>query len=628
MCGICGKFSFHGDARVSSHLLEQMCEQIRHRGPDDQGMYITNQIGLGMRRLSIIDLQGGHQPIYNEDKSIWVVFNGEIYNFMELRDELERNGHCFLTNSDTEVIVHAYETYGLDCLGKFRGMFAFALWDENRQRLILARDRLGKKPLYYSLADGALLFGSEIKSILQERTVTRSVNLKALDLYLTFQYVPAPLTIFEGIYKLPPASVLMCEKGTTRIERYWSLDDSHYTPLTEEDYSERLLSLLRESVKLRMISDVPLGAFLSGGIDSSIVVALMAEHSPSPIKTFSIGFTEEEFSELKYARMVAEHFGTEHHEMIVMPDITDIIPKLAWHYNEPFGDSSAVPTYYLSEMTRQFVTVALSGDGGDELFAGYTKYPLFERMLLKHPVVSSASMVLNRFFSKIDHTVFPEGSLAGRLVRSVAARTLSPEGRNFHWMSYYDESSKRHLYSPEMKDLLRAKYAKTFYAAQLNASHLSDPISRILMADLLNYLPDDLLVKVDIASMANSLEVRCPFLDSELVEFAVAIPWSYKVRNGDTKSLLKKTFSKLLPPEILRREKQGFAIPIDRWFRTALKDYAYDTLLCRRSTGVRRYFDIGFIERMLNTHASGKADYGRQLWLLLNFAVWHQTFIE
>ena len=604
MCGICGKFSFQRHEKVSEDLLDRMCRQIRHRGPDDQGIYVKDCIGLGMRRLSIIDVAGGRQPIHNEDKSVWVVFNGEIYNFQELRDDLERKGHFFLTNSDTEVIVHAYEAYGLDCLKKFRGMFAIALWDETRQRLVLARDRVGKKPLYYTVADGALLFGSEIKSLLQDSSVARRVDLRALDLYLTFQYVPTPLTMFQGIHKLPPASVLLCEDGTVKVERYWELDDTWDGSWDVEECCERLLSLLKESVRLRMISDVPLGAFLSGGMDSSGVVAFMAEQSRFPVKTFSIGFEEEEFSELKYARIVAQRFGTDHHELIVKPNITDLIPKLAWHFDEPFGDSSAIPTYYLSEMTRRSVTVALSGDGGDELFAGYTKYPLFERMVTTHPIVSSLQRALNKPLSMIDPCMFPDGSVAGRLIRSLTVRTMSPEARNFYWLSYYDEHFKRRLYSAEIRNLVSPKDAEMVYAEQLNASRQGDPISRILMADFLKYLPDDLLVKVDIASMANSLEVRCPLLDHHVVEFAAKIPWSYKVKGGETKWILKKAFAKVLPPEIVNRNKQGFAIPLDRWFRTALKGYAYETLLSGNGCGVKRYFATDFVERLLSSHMS------------------------
>lgn len=628
MCGICGKFNFLNGRPVEDDLLDRMCRQLWHRGPDDQGMYIKNHIGLGMRRLSIIDVAGGHQPIHNEDKTIWVVCNGEIYNFLELRDDLERRGHVFLTNSDTEVIVHAYEAFGMDFLGKLRGMFAIALWDSDKQRLVLARDRVGKKPLYYTVSNGALLFASEIKSLLQDAFVSRQVDPRALDLYLTYQFVPAPLTMFQGILKLPPASMLVCQKGAITVEPYWRLDDTPADTFEPEECSERLIGLLRESVKLRMISDVPLGAFLSGGLDSSLVTALMAEQSRGPVKTFSIGFEEEEFSELQFARAVAERFGTDHQELIVKPDIAELIPKLVGHFDEPFGDSSAIPTYYLAEMTRRSVTVALSGDGGDELFAGYWKYPLFEQMIRQPQLISRVKTGLHRGFSVVDPTMFREGSTVGRLVRSMIVRTMSPESRNFHWLSYFDPYSKRRMYSDEMTRHLFSHNAESWYAGQLDRSHRQDAMSRILMADFISYLPDDLLTKVDMTSMANSLEVRCPLLDHHLVEYAARIPWSYKVRHGGTKWILKKACAGLIPGEILGRHKQGFAIPVNRWLRTSLKQYAYDTLMHGKGTGVETYFVKDYVERLLAAHMSGVADYGGKLWLLLIFAVWHQRCIE
>lgn len=628
MCGICGKLNFSNDRPVEDDFLDRMCQQLRHRGPDDQGMYVKHSIGLGMRRLSIIDVDGGHQPIHNEDKTVWVVCNGEIYNFHELRYDLQSRGHVFLTNSDTEVIVHAYEVYGLDFLEKLRGMFAIALWDNRMQRLVLARDRVGKKPLYYTVGNGALLFGSEIKALLQDPSVSRRVDPRALDLYLTYQVVPAPLTMFQGILKLPPACRLVCEKGAITVEPYWTLDDTPDDTFQPEECSERVLALLRESVKLRMISDVPLGAFLSGGLDSSIVTALMAEQSRMPVKTFSIGFEEEEFSELQFARAIAERYGTDHHELIVKPDIAGLIPKLVRHFDEPFGDSSAIPTYYLSEMTRQSVTVALSGDGGDELFAGYWKYPLFEQMMQESLLLSRVKAGLHWGFSVVDPTIFPEGSAAGRLARSLTVRTMSTESRNFHWLSYFTPYGKRQLYSDDMRKYLASGNATSWYERQLDRSRQSDAMSRILMADFISYLPDDLLTKVDMASMANSLEVRCPLLDHHLVEYAARIPWSYKVRQGDTKWILKRACEGLIPSEIMGRRKQGFAIPINRWFRTSLRHYAYDMLVHGNGTGVETYFVKDYVERLLKGHMDGVADHGGRLWLLLMFAVWHQHCIE
>lgn len=625
MCGICGKFSFQSHEKVSEDLLDRMCRQIRHRGPDDQGMYVKDRIGLGMRRLSIIDVGGGHQPIHNEDKTVWVVCNGEIYNFQEIRDDLERRGHFFLTNSDTEVIVHAYEAYGVDCLAKFRGMFAFALWDEPRQRLVLARDRVGKKPLYYTAAGGALLFGSEIKSLLQDPSVARRVDLRALDLYLTHLYVPSPLTMFQGIYKLPPASLLICEKGLVKVERYWELDDTCDESVGVDEGCERLRSLLRESVRLRMISDVPLGAFLSGGLDSSIVVALMAEQSRFPVKTFSIGFEEEEFSELKYARIVAERFGTDHHELIVKPDITDLIPKMVWHFNEPFGDSSAVPTFYLSEMTRRSVTVALSGDGGDELFAGYTKYIALKRKDDLPYVLKLLNRMINRSTTRVKLTKLWPESLPNRAIRSLRVRTMSFEQRNEYWGTTFDDSYKSFVYNDNMKEGVKNIGHEHHYLLRRMDSRATDPLSRVLFADLTGYLPDDLLVKVDISSMANSLEVRCPFLDHIFVEFAMTIPGNLKLFRGATKYILKEAFSKVLPVEILQREKAGFAIPLDKWLREDLREWSYELLL---DPDMREFFNGESLKYILDSHSSGRSNQGSKIWALLNFVLWYKLFIR
>lgn len=625
MCGIAGTFSFDDRHHTSASLISRMCAQIQHRGPDDEGIYVNGRIGLGVRRLSIIDLPGGHQPIPNEDKSVWVIFNGEIYNFKQLREDLERIGHEFVTNSDTETVVHAYESDGVDCVNKLRGMFALAIWDEKQERLFLARDRLGKKPLYYTIQNGALRFASELMSLLHDQATRPAINLEALDLYLTFQYVPSPLTMFEGIYKLPPATFLRCDKSGVALKRYWAPDDSHQPYHDQQEYCDRLVSLLKESVRLRMLSDVPLGAFLSGGIDSSVIVALMAERSAAPIKTFSIGFREEQFSELPYARRVAKHFGTDHQELVVTPDILRIIPTLVRHYGEPFGDSSAVPTYYLSEMTRRSVTVALSGDGGDELFAGYTKYPLFERLISAPRAISRARHLINRALRILGPPPPLAHDAGARLRRALNARTLSPEDRNFHWATTCDDSFKRRLYLPDIRQAVAPRPAADFHRGQLNGSHQSDAISRVLFADIVGYLPDDLLVKLDIASMANSLEVRCPFLDHELVEFSLSIPWTYKLRNGHTKLLLKHAFRNVLPPDILARPKVGFAVPIDHWLRTHLRSYTSDTLL--DSIGIKRFFDLTFVERLLRSHNAG-IDHGAKLWLLLNFALWHHAFME
>ena len=623
MCGICGKFNFQNGDRISPELIEKMCQQIIHRGPDDQGIYARDQIGIGMRRLSIIDVDGGHQPIHNEDKTVWVVCNGEIYNFKDLRSELEQRGHIFSSHTDTEVIVHAYEEYGVEFFKRLRGMFAIAVWDSTRKRLILGRDRVGKKPLFYTVAKGALLFGSEMKSILQDPTVERRINSHALDLYLTHQCVPSPLTMFEGIYKVPIASMLICEKGTIKTERYWDLEPSVEEGLTEEDYSSKLLTLLKEAVRLRMISDVPLGAFLSGGIDSSIVVALMAEESSMPIKTFSIGFEEEEFSEVQYARMIADRFGTDHQELIVTPNISDLIPKLVWHYNEPFADSSAIPTFYLSQMTRESVTVALSGDGGDELFAGYQKYIALEKISEDPWIVAKAKSAINKKLSGLGRGLPSQDGLYRRAIRSLRVRTMSFQQRNDYWGTTFDDSLKSVLYSESLKDTLTSPNGYTTPNVKAACAGPNDRLGEVLTSDFTHYLPDDLLVKVDVASMANSLEVRCPFLDHVLVEFIMKIPTTLKLNQGVMKYLLKKTFSGILPEEILGRPKTGFAIPLDKWLREELRDWSHEVILDQE---MGEYFKLDVLENLLNSHS--RSSQGNKIWTLLMFSLWNKMFLK
>ena len=627
MCGIVGKYNFGMGPPVDEGLIKNMCSQIVHRGPDDEGIYVKDCIGLGMRRLSIIDLESGHQPVFNEDKTIVIVYNGEAYNFLGLRELLEKKGHRFYTKTDTEVLVHAYEEYGIDFIGKIRGMFAFALWDEGKKRLILARDRMGKKPLYYTEKNGTLWFCSEIKSMLMDPLVERAVDLQSLDYYLTFNYIPAPMTIFQGIKKLPPATVLICENGEIKTEKYWTLNNSTSSLIDEDECADHLYQLLSESVKMRLISDVPLGAFLSGGIDSSIIVGLMAEHSSMPVKTFSIGFTEGEFSELEYARVVAKHFSTDHHEYIVTSDVKDLIPKLVWYYSEPVGDSSAIPTYYVSKMTRHSVTVALSGDGGDELFTGYGKYPIIQNIISKNSLNGLLRSIVSRLILSKDLSFFPVDSIVNRIQKSLGYRFPTPKERDFIWISHFDGSFKGHLYNSEIKNNIRRQQARDYYLSKTNQSPNKDVLSQINFMDLTSYLPDDLLIKVDIASMANSLEVRSPFLDHKFVEFAMTIPNSLKLRNGESKYILKKAFASMLPKEVVERKKMGFSIPIDKWFRSDLKSFAYDILLDDGKT-IDVYFNRMFLKKMLDSHSSYKSSYGSRLWLLINFVLWHKMFIE
>lgn len=630
MCGICGKISFKQDS-IDSKLIHKMNSILEHRGPDDEGIYINRYsnlcVGLGHRRLSIIDLsKAAHQPMSNEDKTVWMVCNGEIYNFQELRKDLEKKGHSFKSKTDNEVIIHLYEDLGEDCIKALRGMFALCIWDENKQRLLLARDRLGKKPLSYIFHNGDLVFASEIKSILQDSTVAQKVNLEALHNYLTYQYVPCPETMFVGIKKLPPAHIMIWEKGVIKIKRYWNLEFNFKIKLTEGEYQERILELLMEATKIRLISDVPLGAFLSGGIDSSCVVAIMTKFSHQPIKTFSIGFKESSFNELRYARIVANIFATDHHEYILEPRILEILPKLIWHFNEPFADSSCIPTYYLSKMTRKEVKVALNGDGGDESFAGYERYVANK---IANLYCSFPKFFRNRLFSFVMR--LPESTakkdFAKRIKRFISVDSLSREKRHISWMSIFDNESKQNLYSPHLQNNLKKIDSCNYLLDIYKQSEIEDFVDETLMVDVMSYLPNDLLVKMDICSMANSLEVRSPFLDHRLMEFAASLPSNLKLKGLTTKYILKKVLGRILPKQILYRKKAGFGVPIGSWFRNELKNYPYEILLDERSIK-RGYFEKKYIKKLLDEHISGSFDHGLRIWTLINLELWHQVFID
>ncbi|MEW6102917.1 MAG: asparagine synthase (glutamine-hydrolyzing) [bacterium] len=626
MCGICGKLNLNGSP-VDKSLLEKMTDVLSHRGPDDSGIYIEGEIGLGHRRLSIIDLSFGHQPMSNENGKIWIVFNGEIYNFQELKEGLIKN-HSFKTHSDTETIIHLYEDYGIDCVKYLRGMFAFAIWDNEKKRLFLSRDRLGKKPLVYTRQNGSFLFASEIKSILCDKEISKEIDPIAIHHYLSYGYIPSPWTIFKDIKKLPPASILVFEDGKERIERYWMPEYKPKLKISENDAISEILRLLNEAIKLRLISDVPLGAFLSGGIDSSTIVAIMAGLMDRPVKTFSIGFEEEDFSELPYARVVAKHFRTEHQEFIVKPDAIDILPKLAWFYNEPYADSSAIPTYYLSQMTRKYVTVALNGDGGDEIFAGYDRYYACKISLSYDKIPRIIRDAIFNVIKKI-----PEGGgrsdIVRRIKRFMGAISTSTEIRRRYgdWITMFRNEEKDRLYSPLMKEKIENIDSLTLLLSLYNIAPTDDFLEKTAFTDLMMYLPDDLLVKVDIASMANSLEARSPFLDHKLVEFVSKLPFDMKLRKNKSKYILKKAISNILPKEILKRGKMGFGVPIARWFRNELKGYIYDILLSEKAKN-RGYFNMDEIKRILAEHTSGKTNYGYPIWTLLFLEIWHNVFVD
>lgn len=601
-----------------------MGASLRHRGPDDQGLYVKGHVGLAHQRLSILDLsRAGHQPMANEAGSVWVVLNGEIYNYEELRERL-RSPRTFRSRTDTEVLLYLYEDYGLACLSMLRGMFAFAIWDEAAQRLVLARDRLGKKPLFYSLEDGSLSFASELKALLVGGPVP-AVDPIALHQYLTYQYIPTPLTIFKGIRKLQPGHVLVYEQGKVSESAYWSLNyQDKCQGRTEEGIKEEFVSLLTESVKLRLASDVPLGAFLSGGVDSSSVVAVMSRLMSQPVKTFSIGFKEEAFNELPFAREVAAQFRTDHHEFIVEPAVVEILPALVRVYDEPYADSSAIPTYYVSQLSRQFVTVVLNGDGGDELLAGYPRYGFtsLDRLSARW-FPRQARERLSSWLAELPRNMPGLGPVLNRLERLVApfSHTYMPR------ICYFSPQEKMQLYTTDFSETVRGHDSLSLLADWFDQAQASDLLDQLLSVDTRTYLPDDLLVKVDRATMAHGLEARSPFLDHRLVEFCAALPAHFKVRAGQTKYLLKQAMRGVLPDRILDREKMGFGVPIDRWVREDCRDFVRDTLLSPRSLQ-RGYFRPERVREMIERRQSGACSYGSRVYALLMLELWHREYVD
>jgi asparagine synthase (glutamine-hydrolysing) len=610
------------DQDARAELLNRMCQVITHRGPDDQGTLLKEGVALGMRRLSIIDLVGGHQPMSGEDGAVTIVFNGEIYNFLEVEAALKARGHLFQTRSDTEAIVHAYEEYGAGCLELLRGMFAFAIWDARERKLFVARDRAGKKPLYYTVTPkGALVFGSELKSLLEHPGVEREMNPEALDAYFTLGYVPDPLTIFRNVYKLPPGHHLTFAEGRVAIEEYWDFNFEPAQSRNEEDYLEELRFLLDESVRLRLISDVPLGAFLSGGIDSSTIVALMARHMGMPVKTFSIGFREDSYDELKYARIAAKKFGTDHHEFLVTPDICSIVDELVRHFDEPFADSSAIPTYMVSKLAREHVTVILSGDGGDELFAGYTRY-VVER---KRGAFSHLPGFLRKGVMQPISRRLPHGMLGRNFIHNVA---LDKVERYLDSISVFTGLNKESLYTRAFRASLSGSSGviRTFqdYAAKIRTG---EDIDKLLYIDSKTYLPGDILTKVDRMSMAVSLEARAPLLDHKLIEFVARTPASLKLAGYETKYLLKRAIKGLVPDEILNRPKQGFGVPIQDWINKQLRQRIRDTLT-QSAIKQRGYVEPAYVQVLLDEHERGRRDHSMALWSLFMLELWHREFTD
>jgi len=625
MCGICGIYNLDGRP-VDRNLLERMNSTMIHRGPDDEGYYLEGNVGLGHRRLSIIDLNTGHQPIFNEDKSKVIVFNGEIYNFMDLRTQLEQKGHIFKTKTDTEVILHGYEEWGQDCVSRLRGMFAFALWDKSKRTLFLARDRLGIKPLYYCKNGSKFVLASELKAILEVPNLSRELDLEAVSDYLSFGYIPAPKTIFKGVYKLLPGHILIFRHGDLNLRQYWDLKFHPEQGMSIEDISEEILETLQESIRLRLISDVPLGAFLSGGIDSSAVVAIMSGLIDEPVVTNSVGFVPREDSELEYARNTAKLFNSNHNEYEVSPDAVDVVNKLSWHFDEPFADSSSIPTYYVSKMTKQNVTVALSGDGGDENFAGYRRY-YYDRLenQLRHRIPSFIRNNVIRLLAGI----YPQFAWMPQIIRAKTLLTNvahDPVYGYFNSMSQCLPGVKNKVMSGDVKRQLKGYESIEVFRHYYNNADTDDPLSRIQYLDFKTYLVDDILTKVDRASMANSLEVRVPILDHKFVEMVAKIPSDMKLKGKESKYIFKKSLNKVLPPEIMNRKKMGFTIPIGEWMRKDLREMAEEVLFDRNSDSTF-LFDMKYVRTLWKQHLSGMKDLTQPLWTLLSFQLWARKFM-
>ena len=622
MCGITGKLWFDATRPVSRDLLVRMTDAVTHRGPDSGGYYLRPGIGLGHRRLSIIDLSTGDQPLGNEDGSVQVVFNGEIYNFADVRDVLTGRGHRFRTRSDTEVIVHAFEEWGDRCVEQFRGMFAFAVWDERRRVLLLARDRLGVKPLYYAVLRDGLVFGSEIKSLLQDPSVDREWNPEALDAYLTLGYVPAPDTIYRHIRKLDAGYTLRVENGQCLPRQYWDLQfTGDGDPAREAEYLDRIDELLHESVRLRLISDVPLGAFLSGGIDSSAVVSTMTRTTDGRVETMSVGFDAKEFDELDHARAVAEYLHVESHTRVVHPDVEALLPRLAWHFDEPFADSSAVPTYYVSGAARERVTVALSGDGGDELWAGYARHRVehveAQARRWLGPMAASAGKL---------STVLPAGMKGTRSLGHLQFTPASAYAMK-HAYDYFADAERTRLYTTDFAAAVRHSDPYAKHRQLYERCPSPDPLDRAMYVDAKTYMVDDVLTKVDRMSMAVSLETREPLLDHKLLEYSATIPASLKLHNGQTKYLLRRLLQRRLPASILERPKQGFAAPIGKWLAGPLQSLGRDLLFDGRLAS-RGLFRDPAVRAVWEAHRAGHADHSHRLWSLVMLELWFREYVD
>ncbi|MDE0838107.1 MAG: asparagine synthase (glutamine-hydrolyzing) [Kiritimatiellae bacterium] len=628
MCGICGVVYHEPSRPVSRDVVEAMCRSIAHRGPDDQGTHVNANVGIGNRRLSIIDLEGGAQPVHNEDKTVWAVFNGEIYNYAELMELLKRRGHQFRSHCDSEVIVHAYEEFGDEFLDHLNGMFAIAIWDTKQQRLLLARDRTGIKPLYYTMHDGGLVFGSELKAVLTYPGMPRNIDLSALNEYLSFEYVPTPRTIFQNISKLPPGHLLVLKNGETTIKQYWDVNlarSEGVQPKRLDQYESEFDEIFRDVIEKEMVSDVPVAALLSGGIDSSAVAAYMAKIAPGRVKSFSIGFEDASFDESAYARQVAEFIGTEHYELKLTPSMTlDLLPKIATFMDEPLGDSSLVPTFLLSQFTSGYVKAALGGDGGDEIFAGYStlqahKLVQYYETLVPGPVRTRLiPWIVDRLPVSYNNL-----SLDFKLRRFIDGRGLTDIVRHHRWLGSFTPSQKAELVQPWARLQEKDTYDVAYH--HLHRCRAKSSTNQILYADMKLYMEGDILPKVDRASMANSLEVRVPFLNHTLVEYLATVPEEMKLHGMTTKFLLRRGLRGKVPDNILKRGKKGFNMPVAKWLtgplRPLVEDYFSETRL--KNDG---FFDPKYARSLVDEHMSGRADHRKLLWTLLSFQMWHDNW--
>ncbi len=627
MCGIAGKLFFDLAHHVDPALLHAMNRVLAHRGPDDSGVFHDGAIGLAHRRLSIIDLSpGGHQPMASADGTLWITYNGEIYNFRELRAELEAEGVRFRSQSDTEVILALWQREGVASVRRLCGMFAFAMWDARERRLTLVRDRLGKKPLHYYVDDEKALFASEAKGIFVDPDVPAQADLEAIHHYLTYGYVLSPRSAFRGLRKVPPAHYVEIDAGGVRVARYWQLRYRPKLRLAEGEACEALLAKLREAVRRRLVADVPLGVFLSGGIDSSTVVALMSGLVSGPVKTFSIGFEEEKYNELPWARRIAERYHTDHHEFVVKPDAMAILPELVWHYDEPFADPAAIPTYYLAQLARQHVTVALNGDAGDENFAGYDRYWLHQMTTRWDAIPAPLKRAADVGVWALPRNGDPSG-LPRRIRNFWADKNVEARRRYGRWLTLLTEPMKRELYTAEFGRAVADVDPMDSLLGAYALADTPDLVDATLGADVATYLPDDLLVKVDVATMAHGLEGRAPMVDHELMEFVAALPSSYKLRGAEKKYLLKRAVRDLVPAEILSRPKMGFGVPISAWFKGPLREMLHDTLFSHASLD-RGLFAPRALRRLVDEHERGIGEHHPQLWGLLMLELWFARFID